>query len=164
MNPDIQKAFHEAVSNNDVETARRMIAAGADVDAPYDEYANRSFLDACYRGNLELVKMLVEAGANVNLPDVCGTVPLVRAIVSIHDTDEVVQYLIECGADVNACAGESWTPLEAAVQEHAADLVKLLLDAGADPQISSEKREASLITAADWGGCRYSRYVIKSRS
>ena len=38
MTPDIQKAFHEAVSNNDAETARRMIAAGADVNAPYDEY------------------------------------------------------------------------------------------------------------------------------
>ncbi len=67
MNPDIQKAFHEAVSNNDIETARRMIAAGADVNAPYDEYENRSFLDACYRGNLDLVKMLLEAGSNPNI-------------------------------------------------------------------------------------------------
>lgn len=151
MNPDIQKAFHEAVSNNDVETARRMIAAGADVNAPYDEYENRSFLDACYKGNLDLVKLLVKAGADVNLPDSCGTAPLVRAIVSIHDTDEVVKYLIDCGADVNACAGESWTPLEAAIQEHAADIVKILLDAGANPRVSSEKREASLLTASDWG-------------
>ncbi len=151
MNPDIQKAFHEAVSNNDVETARRMITAGADVNAPYDEYENRSFLDACYKGNLDLVKMLVEAGANVDLPDACGTVPLVRAIVSIHDTNEVVKYLIDCGADVNACLGESGTPLEAAVQEHAADIVKVLLDAGAAPRVSSEKREASLLTASDWG-------------
>ena len=38
MPPDIQKAFHEAVKKNDVETARRMIAAGADVNAPDDEY------------------------------------------------------------------------------------------------------------------------------
>ena len=69
MNPEIQKAFHEAVSHNDIETARRMIVAGADVNAPYDEYENRSFLDACYRGNLAMVKMLVEAGADVNLPN-----------------------------------------------------------------------------------------------
>ena len=46
MNPDIQKAFHEAVKKNDVETARRMLAAGADVNAAYDEYENRSLLDA----------------------------------------------------------------------------------------------------------------------
>lgn len=151
MPPDIQKAFHEAIKKNDVETARRMIAAGADVNAPYDEYENRSFLDACYSGNLNLVKMLVEAGADVDLPDSCGTVPLVRAIVSWHETDEVVKYLIECGANVNACAGETWTPLEAAVHENAADIVKLLLDAGANPQICSEKTEYSLVTAADWG-------------
>ncbi len=151
MNPDIQKAFHEAVKKNDVETARRMLAAGADVNAAYDEYENRSFLDACYKGNLDLVKLLVKAGADVNLPDSCGTAPLVRAIVSIHDTDEVVKYLIDCGADVNACAGESWTPLEAAIQEHATDIVKILLDAGANPRVSSEKREASLLTASAWG-------------
>ena len=38
MPPDIQKAFHEAIKKNDVETARRMIAAGADVNKPDDEY------------------------------------------------------------------------------------------------------------------------------
>ena len=151
MNPDIQKAFHEAVKKNDVETVRRMIAAGADVNAAYDEYENRSLLDASYQGNLDLVKMLVEAGADVNLSDGSGVVPLVRAIVSWHETDEVVKYLIECGANVNACEGESWTPLEAAVHENASDIVKILLKAGANPQISSEKGEYSLVTAADWG-------------
>lgn len=151
MNANVQQAFHEAIQNDDIENARRMIAAGADVNAPYDEYENRSFLDACYSGNFDLVKMLVEAGADVDLPDSSGTVPLVRAIVSWHETDEVVKYLIECGANVNACAGETWTPLEAAVHENAADIVKLLLDAGANPQICSEKTEYSLVTAADWG-------------
>lgn len=91
MKQDIQKAFHDVVINNNVETARRMIAAGADVNEPYDEYENRSFLDACYRGNLALAKMLVEAKADVNLPDSCETVPLVRAIVSIHNTYDVVK-------------------------------------------------------------------------
>lgn len=139
MKDDIQQAFHKAVQENDLETTRRMIAAGADVNAPYDEYKNRSFLDACYRGNLDLVKMLVEAGADVNLPDSCGTVPLVRAIVSIHNTNDVVKYLLDCGAEVNACDGESWTPLEAAVREHATDLVKLLLEAGAKPNITGSE-------------------------
>lgn len=135
MNTDIQAAFHQAVRDNDVETARRMIAAGADVNAAYDEYGNRSFLDACYRGDLNCVKMLVDAGADVNLPDSCGTGPLVRSIVSIHDTDEVVKFLIACGANVNASEGESWAPLEAAVRENAADIVRLLLDAGAEPNV-----------------------------
>lgn len=151
MNANVQLSFHEAVKKNDVETARRMIAAGADVNAAYDEYENRSLLDVSYQGNLDLVKMLVEAGADVNLSDGSGVVPLVRAIVSWHETDEVVKYLIECGANVNACEGESWTPLEAAVHENASDIVKILLKAGANPQIFSEKGEYSLVTAADWG-------------
>ena len=37
MNTDIQKAFHEAVRNNDIKTARRMIAAGADPNVANDK-------------------------------------------------------------------------------------------------------------------------------
>lgn len=154
MNPDIQKAFHEAVSKNDVETARRMIAAGADVNAPYDEYANRSFLDACYRGNLELVKMLVEAGANVNLPDVCGTVPLVRAIVSIHDTDEVIKYLIASGADVSGRDGSMSLPLHVAVSENDIKIAAQLLEVGANPDIEDDEGKNALFGAVENGNER----------
>lgn len=161
MAPDIQKAFHEAIKKNDVETARRMIAAGADVNAAYDEYENRSLLDASYQGNLDLVKMLVEAGADVNLSDGCGVVPLVRAIVSWHETDEVVKYLIECGANVNACEGESWTPLEAAVHENASDIVKMLLDAGANPYvIDSDFGDSLLMQAAEDGNPKCVKLIL----
>ena len=75
MNPDIQKAFHEAVSNNDVETARRMIAAGADVNAP-DDKDDYAILTACCNGNYELVRLLVESGADVNIRDKYESTPL----------------------------------------------------------------------------------------
>lgn len=149
MNDDIQKAFHEAVRNNDVETARRMIAAGADVNAAYDEYENRSLLDACYQGNLDCVKMLVEAGADVNLPDSCGCVPLIRAIVSIHNTDDIIPYLIMSGADVNWVTGEFGTPLQAAVYENDKEFVKLLLRAGANPNIAMNNEDVPLVLATN---------------
>lgn len=160
MNPDIQKAFHEAVKKNDVETARRMIAAGADINAPYDEYENRSFLDACYSGNLDLVKMLAEAGADVNLPDSCGTVPLVRAIVSWHDTDAVLNYLIERGADVNGKDRSMSLPLHVAVSENDIKIAALLLTAGAIPNVEDDEGKNALFEAVENGNEKMLRLLL----
>ena len=154
MNPEIQKAFHEAVSSNDIKTARRMIAAGADVNAPYDEYENRSFLDACYSGNLAMVKMLVEAGADVNLPDACGVVPLVRAIVSLKDADEVIKYLIASGADVSGRDGSMSLPLHVAVSENDIKIAAQLLAAGANPNIEDDEGKNALFGVVENGNER----------
>lgn len=149
MNPDIQKAFHEAVKNNDVETASRMIAAGADVNAAYDEYENRSFLDACYSGNLDMVKMLVEAGADVNLPDGSGVVPLVRVIVSMHDTDAMLNYLLESGAAVDGKDGSMSSPLHVAVSENDIKITEQLLESGANPDIVDDEGKNALFGAVE---------------
>lgn len=154
MNTEIQKAFHEAVSHNDIVTVRRMIAAGADVNAPYDEYENRSFLDACYSGNLAMVKMLVEAGADVNLPDACGVVPLVRAIVSLKDADEVIKYLIASGADVKGKDGSMSLPLHVAVSENDIKIAAQLLAAGANPNIEDDEGKNALFGAVENGNER----------
>ena len=67
MNTDIQKAFHEAVSHNDIETARRMIAAGADVNAVYDGNDYCILMQALSNGlttNLSICKLLLDRGSD----------------------------------------------------------------------------------------------------
>lgn len=113
MNPSIQQAFHQAVQNNNLDTVRRMIAAGADV----------------------------------NLPDVNGCIPLVCAIVSLRDSEEMVSYLIRQGADVNWNKTDIYTPLGAAVSECADNYVKMLLEAGANPNLHVDTDDIPLIEA-----------------
>ena len=62
------------------------------------DYTNALRL-ASREGHLEIVKLLIENGANINAKDNDGETALMRASYNGHL--EVVKYLIENGADVN---------------------------------------------------------------
>jgi ankyrin repeat protein len=100
-------------------------------------------------GNLEMTRLLVELGADVNSRAANGTGPLVTAITNNHI--ELALFLVEKGADVNA-ADDFYkrSPLFAAVEmrnpdyirdsappvadtRDPMDLIKTLLDRGANP-------------------------------
>jgi ankyrin repeat protein len=99
-------------------------------------------------GRLEIARTLVAAGADINQVDANGITPLVMAITNNHV--EVARYLIEQQADIRAADWYGRTPLWAAVEtrnmdvDNASfengidrapflDLIRLLLDRGADP-------------------------------
>jgi ankyrin repeat protein len=87
-------------------------------------------LFAARAGDVESVKLLLAAGANVNdtLPD--GTSALVEASFSGHGT--VAAALLDKGADPNAAA-VGYTALHTAVLRSDLELVKALLAHGANP-------------------------------
>jgi uncharacterized protein len=103
---------------------------------------------ASREGCLDCVAAMVEKGASVNLPDPEGVTPLIWAIWNTRF--DVAKYLIEHGADVNRFDWWGRTPLYLAVDyvtlPHGGrpdqpsldetlpiEIVKLLLDKGADP-------------------------------
>ena len=75
---------------------------------PIDEPATTALVAACKNDSLhmDLVKCLVDEGANVNLKGDDGTVPLHHAY-----SLEVIKYLVEHGAKVNAVDDKGYTPL-----------------------------------------------------
>ncbi len=81
-------------------------------------------------GYLEIVKMLVERGAQVNKATLTQSTPLRGA--SFHGHIEVMKYLLINGADINIanCIGQS--PLCIAAMRGQLDAVKFLLENGAD--------------------------------
>ena len=103
---------------------------------------------ASREGCLECVAAMVEKGAAIDLPDPEGVTPLLWAIWNTRF--DVAKYLIEHGADVNRWDWWGRTPLYLAVdyvtlphggrpdqpsldQTLPIDIVRLLLDKGADP-------------------------------
>lgn len=133
MNPNIQKNFYEAVSNNDVKTARRMIAAGADVNAVYNQH-EYSIIVACHHSNYELVRLLVESGADVNVRDKERSTPLLACDAYYP---EIYKLLLEAGAQVNVRDIYDSTPLLKAAMTGKAESVRLLIAAGAHINVHS---------------------------
>ena len=77
------------------------------------------------------MKMLLDAGADVNAPGKYGTASaLYRA--SWYRFPENIKMLLDAGADVNAQGGEYGSALQAASSNGNFDIMRMLLDAGAD--------------------------------
>ena len=68
--------------------------------------------EAAYRGDLELVKRLVEDGYDVNQRDADGATPLMHAAVEGHY--RACKYLIDHGADVSVRDNDGWDLLRLA--------------------------------------------------
>ena len=79
---------------------------------------------------LELLRLLIAAGADVNHAGNDGATPLYHACTAFN-TDGV-RLLVEGGADVNAATREGETPLMNAALGNHAEMVKILLNARAD--------------------------------
>ncbi|KAJ3087263.1 hypothetical protein HK102_011476 [Quaeritorhiza haematococci] len=101
-------------------------------------------------GHVPVVKMLLEAGADVHTRQ---DTPLRWA--TTHGRTEVVRLLVEAGANVNVTNGE---PLTHACQLGFIDIVKILLAAGADIHINHGK---SLVEAAKGGHVEIVRILLE---
>jgi ankyrin repeat protein len=128
--PDGTTALHWAARSDDFETARKLIAAGADVKAT-NRYGLTPLTLAAQRGSARMLELLLNAGADPNtaLPE--GETALMTAART--GNPEAIQVLLSHGANVNArekTMGE--TALIWAAAENHPEAVRVLLDAHAD--------------------------------
>ena len=77
-------------------------------------------LYAARDGRLEVVRMLLAAGADINQRDANEITPLIMAIINNHA--DVARFLIEQGADIQAVDWYGRTPLWAAVETRNMDV------------------------------------------
>jgi truncated hemoglobin YjbI len=127
--------LHEAAANGGLAIVQLLLELGADPNAA-DHFGQPPLY---YAGNLcaaaaggDVVRALVEAGANVNAHD--G----VKRCTALHMAARrgyvpVAAALVDCGADIEARDRAGDTPLRRAVNCGKADVAALLLSRGADP-------------------------------
>jgi len=120
----------EAAWNEDADKVRRLLMDGAFVDeiAPVEEL--RALDYAAIRGNLEIVRILVEAGADVTARNPQGDTVMHAAMESGYL--ELTRYLIEHGADAAAPDDSGATPLQIAAFGAGPELIEYLIENGAD--------------------------------
>lgn len=92
--------------------------------------ANARLLEAACQGNLQEVREVIQAGADVAVSDHQDTAALRWAARWGHR--EVVEALLEAGADVNQASASGWTALMEAVLQGHEEIAVLLVERGAD--------------------------------
>jgi ankyrin repeat protein len=123
-----RQALLKAVQAGDNDAVQRLLRQGADVNARAQD-GTTALMYAIAVGDSKLLRMLLDHKADVNAKNQAGATALMWAV---GDPDKA-RALLDRGADVNARAGSGRTPLMIAVgSPGAADLVKLLIEKGAD--------------------------------
>ena len=92
--------LREAIRQGNLEAVRSAIASGADVNAT-DQLGAAPLLDAVWNGQTEVVKMLLDAGAQVNgIHREAGSTPLFYA--AMKNNAAMAQLLLDRGANARA--------------------------------------------------------------
>ncbi|RDW83332.1 hypothetical protein BP5796_04823 [Coleophoma crateriformis] len=97
-----------------------------------DPHGSTPLARACSIGNLEQAKQrLQERPDDLNMPDYSGNTPLQSASLKGHD--HIVAFLLNAGCVIDSVNEAQDTPLLDAVDNDHLEVVKLLLQAGANP-------------------------------
>jgi ankyrin repeat protein len=108
-----------AVAKRNVAAVKKLLAEGAD--------PNSALIDAVLN-SFEITQLLVAAGADVSRGNELGETPLFYA-----RNAKIAALLVEAGAKINVKDEWGNTPLGGATSNGAVDVVKFLIERGADP-------------------------------
>jgi uncharacterized protein len=166
-----------AARENDLESAKLLVKAGADLNARGGDGKDALAL-AFFDGSYDVAEFLIDSHANVNQKDAQRFTPLFWAVdrrnmetapnfpwMVTRDPFPLISKLLDAGADPNAVINATprarmregsprivfATAIMRAAFSGDIELVKLLLAHGADPHIVSTDRETTLMAACGTG-------------
>jgi ankyrin repeat protein len=155
-----EEEFLDRIKDNDVIAVKLFIAAGMDVNTNIGN-GFTVLMYAAENGYLEIAKLLIENGADINAHededidapidnDTSGETALIKAV--LENNLKMVKLLVENGADVNAKAYKEEAPvlLMAATGDNL-EIVKFLIKNGADVNGTNRFGE-SILMLADFPG------------
>jgi uncharacterized protein len=154
------EALHEAIftaaREDDIAAMKQYIAVGADINKS-DEFGATALSIAAYRGNPEMIRLLLAAGATFEI-GVFHT-----AIAQSDDETEIVQAFIDQGVDLDKKAdlGNGHTALMFAAEFGHVEIGKLLLANGANINAVDNLNDPALNVAAFHGQLEFAKMLVE---
>ncbi|KAL6268769.1 hypothetical protein P5V15_001894 [Pogonomyrmex californicus] len=150
----------EAASAGHVDIVTLLIAHGADVNAQSTS-GNTPLMYGCAGGHEEVVRVLLEAGANVEDHNENGHTPLMEAASAGHV--QVAKILLDHGAGINTHSNEfKESALTLACYKGHLEMVRFLLEAGADQEHKTDEMHTALMEASMDGHVEVARLLLDS--
>ncbi|MEJ2719445.1 MAG: ankyrin repeat domain-containing protein [Deltaproteobacteria bacterium] len=140
------QALIEAAKTGRVKEVVRLLKTGANMQASDKKYRMTPLMWACHKNHPEVVKVLLDRGADVNARYGNPQTPLMKA--AREGNLEIVRLLLKHGAEVNAKSDIGDTPLHLAAWKGHLDVAKLLLNNGAIVNMKGAQGETPLMVAA----------------
>ncbi|MYC32902.1 MAG: hypothetical protein F4X64_06960 [Chloroflexi bacterium] len=128
---DLQLRLFEAALEGDTETLRRLLREGADPNETHASDVPPLLWLAVESENLEVVQILLDAGADPDQPGPDGSSSAALALKL--DNQEILAAISGAGGSAAIAPGNEVQDLLDAVDRQNADLLKVVLESGADP-------------------------------
>ena len=116
------------VRAGEAERLAGMVAKGLPVSFR-NEKGDSLIMLACYHGHLDTARVLLEAGADPNVPNDQGQTPL--AGVAYKGYPDIAELLLAHGADIEGASPDGKTPLMMAAMFNRTEILNLLIERGA---------------------------------
>ena len=150
-----------AVRGQDITRVRKMMAANPDLAKSSDGHGATALHHAAAYGTVDIVKLLLDQGADINARNSRDATPLHWAIGNTPN----VKLLLEKGAEINAQTEDGRTPLYlAATQRFSPADLQLLLDHGADPNLASINGGTPLMDASASGNTQAMQLLLAKKA
>ena len=170
---DLSSALIQAIATDCTEAVEFLLFLGADPNCTSKYYETTPLILACWNNSISIAKLLLRFEADVNVKDkqgataltvVCSSkisnkdfvellvqsrgekiTALTKAIIYGHA--DIVQYLLNEGAPVNAPYKDGITSLMCACHNGHSEIARILLNHGADPNMQDHNNSTALHSA-----------------
>jgi ankyrin repeat protein len=147
VHADNSDALTRATKRGDIDMVKYLFDQGMQINAFYTlddgSHGHTAWEEVTRHGYFDIVKLLVEHGADVNDPSVS------YVATNGGQSHSILKYLLENGGDVDQRDEEGNTALMMAAKYNRVENVKLLLEAGADKSLKNNEGKTALDIAKD---------------
>lgn len=156
---DNKSVFLDAIKSNKKNAVKTLIDSGHDVNESHSGWV--PLMAAVNSGNLEIVQLLVSAGANLESYDNQGNTPLMYAFYDNKDNTEIVKFLLSLNVNTEVMNSSELTPLILAALNNHWKAIGLLITGGVNIEGKGKSGGTALYHAINNGRIEAAKTLVK---